>query len=265
MRNPSPAERVLQRLGITEPKEIDLEVIAWDLGVEIRYRNLAGCEARIVGHGDRAIMTVQASASPGRKRFSIGHELGHWEHHRGRILTCRPEDIGQEKQKKPVTEKTADQYAADLLLPAYLFCPAVQALRRLTWNDIRELANLFSTSVTATAIRVIDLDLFPALLVCHGLHGRKWFVRSRSIPDRWFPQDQLDSDSFAFDVLYGKCGEHPPKLMDADTWFDRSEAARYQLYEQSVQVVQDEVLTLLVPKDAEMLDDEGSGKHWRRR
>jgi hypothetical protein len=38
----SPAERILRRLGITEPQEIDLEATAWDLGVRIRYRPLTG-------------------------------------------------------------------------------------------------------------------------------------------------------------------------------------------------------------------------------
>jgi hypothetical protein len=263
--NLSPAERLLQELGVTDPREIDLDAIAWYLGAQIKYCDLDGCEARIVGHGNQAIITVQTNVSPGRKRFSIGHELGHWRHHRGRILICRPEDIGPERQRKPATEKTADQYAADLLLPGYLFRPEVQKHKRLTWEAVRELADVFSASITATAIRIIDLNLFPALLVCHGARGRRWFVRARDVPQRWFPQDQLISDSFAFDVLYGKCGEHPPRLMDADTWFDRRDASRYQLYEQSIKVTQDEVLTLLVPKDDEMLEEADSGSFWRRR
>ena len=74
----SPAERLLQDLGVTDPQDIDLEVIAWQLGVRIKYRHLDGCEARIAGDDKKAIISVRDDVSPGRKRFSIGHELGHW-------------------------------------------------------------------------------------------------------------------------------------------------------------------------------------------
>lgn len=88
-----PAELLLQELGITEPREIDLEAIAWTQGVHVRYRPLDGCEARIIGCGDRAIITVNDRSSARRQRFSIGHELGHWKWHRGRILVCRADEI----------------------------------------------------------------------------------------------------------------------------------------------------------------------------
>jgi Zn-dependent peptidase ImmA (M78 family) len=73
----SSAERLLHDLGITEPKEIDLEAIAFHAGARVRRQPLDGCEARIVGHGDRAIITVNARSSYRRNRFSIAHELGH--------------------------------------------------------------------------------------------------------------------------------------------------------------------------------------------
>lgn len=251
----SPAERLLQDLGVTDARDIDLEAIAWHVGVRIKYRHLDGCEARIAGDDKKAIISVRDDVSPGRQRFSIGHELGHWHYHRGRTLICRPEDIGQGSRNKPETERTADNYAADLLMPAYLFRKEAQRMRSLTWEGVRHLADLFSSSVTATAIRVLDLDVFPAILVCHGVAGRKWFWRARSVPDRWFPQAELSAESYALDVLYGKRVGHAPVLMDAEAWFDRREAYSLQLHEQSIQVFSNEVLTLLVPKDDEMLDD----------
>ena len=44
----SHAEHVLQELGIIEPKDIDVEVIAWHLGAKVKFRALFDCEARIV-------------------------------------------------------------------------------------------------------------------------------------------------------------------------------------------------------------------------
>lgn len=85
---PTPAERLLIELGIEAPREIDLEAIAWDAGAEVRFASLDSCEARIIGYGNRAIITVEESSIPTRKRFSIGHELGHWKYHRGRSFVC---------------------------------------------------------------------------------------------------------------------------------------------------------------------------------
>ena len=46
------AEKLLQSVGITKPAEIDLELIAWHCGAEVTYRELDGCEAKIIGFGD---------------------------------------------------------------------------------------------------------------------------------------------------------------------------------------------------------------------
>lgn len=58
MTPPTAAEQILQALGIEEPGEIDLEAVAWHMGVTVRYRPLDGCEARIIGNGARAIATI---------------------------------------------------------------------------------------------------------------------------------------------------------------------------------------------------------------
>jgi len=109
-------------------------------------------------------------------------------------------------------------------------------------------------------------NLVPAILVCHGPRSRKWFVRASDVPERWFPQEQLDARSHAMDVLYDKGGQHSPQLVNAGVWFDRYDASRYRLYEQSIKLVEGEGLTLLVPKDAEMLEDEEDRNGlWRRR
>ena len=256
----SPAERVLRDLGITDPGEIDLEAIAWHLGARIKRCDLDGCEARIIGHHDRAIIRVNRSSHPRRQRYSIGHELGHWHHHRGRMLICRSEDIGNRKQGKPQLERVADAYAGDLLLPQYLFAPVSRQYAEASFRTVRELGKLFDASLTATAIRLVESRHSPALLVCHGLEGRKWFARSTDVPERWFPRGDLDSESFAFDLLFGQGQEEAhPRLMGADAWFDRDEAQRYELREHSVRTADDEILTLLMLTEDRMLEDWSSG------
>lgn len=193
----SQAERLLQSFGITSPDEIDIEAVAWEMGVKVRNGALESCEARIIGFRDRAIITVRGDGDPRRRRFSIAHELGHWQQHRGKSSICRASEIGSFGQGGAIIERQADNYAADLLMPAYLFRPLAAAFRRPSFEAIDALAGAFNTSRLATALRFIDLSPWSCLIVCHGPNGRRWFRRNASIPDHWFPRDELDPESAA--------------------------------------------------------------------
>lgn len=250
-----PAEQLLQSLGVTDPRDIDLEAIAFDQGAIVKYRPLNGCEARILGYGDRAVITVDNRRLKSRVRFSTAHELGHWHNHRGRSLMCRSEDIGNPGHSPFHPERVADSYAADLLLPRYLFVPRANALGKATFEALDKLKDDFLTSITATAIRLVEYGPEPAMLVCHGQLGRKWFNRPRHIPERWFPRKDLDADSYAFEVLHGDLPRSRRALMSADAWFDRRGADRFELYEQTLKISEEEILTLLTFKDEEMMND----------
>ena len=254
MRRITPAERLLQELGITEPKEIDLEAIAFHLGACVRYRRLEGCEARIIGRNDAAIITIGEGCTPSRKRFSLAHEIGHWTHHRGQTLVCRVEESRPNDRMSP--ERVANDYPADLLMPWYLFDPAIRTYPKLNFKTVDALAGIFKTSRTATAIRLVDGDHSPALLVCHGSQGRKWFTRAAGVPSRWFPKDTLDADSFAFGVLYGgNADDAMPRKIGAEAWFDRWEAVSLEVHEQTIRTGEDEIVTLILISDPRMLDD----------
>jgi hypothetical protein len=266
------AELVLHELGIEDPADIDLEAIAWHRGAQVKYRSLDGCEARIFGFGEKAVITVDDRYGPQRARYSVGHELGHWHHHRGKTFICRPDDIASrapvDQLGRPVVtgalnpERVADAYSADLLMPNYLFARLADQQQRLTLKGIEDLANAFGTSFTATAIKMIDAGPVPAILVCHGRERRKWFRRHRDVPDKWFPQETLDEDSYAPDVLAGKTERSHYAKIGADAWFDRDDASRYEIIEQSIRVGEN-VLTLLVIEDGEMLDDTKAGSRPR--
>ena len=254
--HPTHGEQLLQELGITEPQEIDLEAIAFYLGARVRFRPLDGCEARIVGLGNQAIITVNdRSSSHPRKRFSIAHELGHWRYHRGKSQVCRVnEDFRARDALSP--ERIADQYAADLLMPNYLFRPISRQHRRLDFKTVTAIAQIFQTSISATAIRLVEGDHSPALAVCHDLQGRKWFARAPSVPNKWFPRDTLDPQSFAFDVLHGgKPGDPVPHKIGADAWFDRWDAERFEIHEQTMRLGDGEILSLILVSDQRMLED----------
>jgi hypothetical protein len=260
----TPAEQFLQQLGVTEPGEIDIEAIAYYAGARVRYQPLDGCDARIIGRGNAAIITVNAKSQFRRKRFSIAHELGHWHHHRGQSLVCRVDDYRQHNMPGP--ERVADAYAADLLMPNYLFHPLACQQSKLSFKAVAALAGTFNTSHTATAIRLVENDQFPAVLVCHGRQGRKWFFRAPSVPDHWIPKHDLDADSSAIEVLFGgKPDDSTPVKVGAGAWFSCREAPQYEIHEQTMRISEEEVLTLLLFNNSHMLQERENPTRSRNR
>jgi hypothetical protein len=250
----TPAEELLQELGITEPEEIELDAIAYHVGARLRFRPLCGCEAHILGCRGQAIITVKHDSSARRKRFSIAHELGHWRYHRGKTLACRVDEYRPRDAQSP--EKVADGYAADLLMPRYLFAPRASAIGRMSFDSIGRLAEAFKTSLTATAIRLIDLDQVSGFVISHTSRGRKWFARAPSVPRNWFPREDLDPKSFAFGIQFGdRPDDNTPRTIGADAWFDRHGASRFMVHEQTVRVAPDETMSLVLIKDKAMLED----------
>ncbi len=253
----TPAERILYDLGVTEPSEIDVVAIAHSMGATVKFRPLDGCAARIVGNDSRAVITVNESCAPTRKRFSVGHELGHWFYHRGHISMCAQDDIerGNKKRAGIDQERVADSFGANLLMPRYLMAPVVGAAPFFTWKLVRQVGNAFDTSPVAAAIRLVELNLMPALIVCHNQQGRAWFARAKDVPDRWFPKSELDADSQAFDLMFGSSSDTRPVKVPARAWFDSYEADRYEIREESVLSASGEVLSLLSITSDRMLED----------
>ena len=250
----SPAEELLKDLGVNAASDIDIEAIAYHVGAIVKYRPLNGCEGRIIGANDRAVITVNCQTIPARQRFSVAHELGHWNYHRGRSLMCLSGDINNPKKGPSNPERVADSYAADLLMPRFLLRPMAKEIGKVSFRAVESLRREFKTSITATAIRLVEHGPEPSILVCHTMKGRKWFTRSSDIPQRWFPRSELDTDSDAIEVLYGKTESANRSLIGADAWFDRWGADKYDLYEETRRIADGKILTLLVFKDAEMLE-----------
>lgn len=247
-----PAERILLELGIQTPQEIDLETIAWTLGAAVNYRTLENCEAMIVGSNRRAIITVNRNAIPTRRRFSLAHEIGHWHHHRGRVLFCGARDIENPAHDALNPENQADQFASDIILPGFMFKPRIVKLKRPNLARIREIAGEFRVSNTATLLKTIDSDQFPIIAVCHNKKRRRWFRRAPMIPGWWYPGDELDHESFAFEMLFGCASESSyPQKVGADAWFEFRGVDRFEIQEQSFLLPNEEVLTLLIlPEEA---------------
>jgi hypothetical protein len=106
--------------------------------------------------GEIWVNAVEARRWPPRRRFTIGHELGHWVMHRTgqEALFCRRTAV-DEQAAPPARdiEEEASAFAAALLMPQWLFVREHARCR----GDVAELGRAFGTSETATQRRVAAL------------------------------------------------------------------------------------------------------------
>ena len=237
------AADLLDRLGVETPQQIAIEAIAEFCGATIVQEKLTGAEARIVGYRDRAIITVNSTSSIARQRFSAAHELGHWMHDRGEVSRgcLASEFISQWSRYNP--EVRANRFAAELLMPTRLFRESAKG-RPLTFVTVAELAAQFQTSLTATAMRLLDCSTRPALLVCSRRNRREWFRRSPNVPMSLSPVTRLPVHSLASRIARGEnC--HGPDEVKAEEWLARVAMEGQYVHEDSIRLGREYVLTLL--------------------
>lgn len=259
-------EELLAQCFVDCPDDIDLEVIAFQGGLEVRDEPLVGCEASLVGYGDKGIITVAPGVSVERRRFSIAHEIGHWEQHRGQSFSCRIEERALDKASKS-KEREADDYASSLMMPANLFKEAIASHKGgVSLALISDLGEMFRASFPAAAIRYVELSGEPVVLVFNGVGTARWWSsRSRRVPEHRWLKRKLDPDTYAHDLLTANVAAKRQGKMPAEVWFDGIPEDRYNLMEYSVRQ-QEGVYTLLYLTDEGLLEERLSGKRaWMMR
>ena len=157
-------------------RELVLEDLALALGVLVIEDRLDTAEARLVRNGPRGLLRVnEAIPERGRKRFAIAHEIGHWILHRdsSQLNICNNADMIAQ-YKASATEVEASFFAAELLMPQAAFAPLLRRVRP-SFRLISELATEFDTSLTATAIRCVEVtDDYCAVVASEGGTIRWW-------------------------------------------------------------------------------------------
>ncbi|MBK5232700.1 MAG: ImmA/IrrE family metallo-endopeptidase [Thermoleophilia bacterium] len=157
------------------------EIVDSVFGLQVRYvesMSMApGCEEiphdqlsglLLTSVGEIWVNAWEADEFPGRGRFTVGHELGHWTMHSvgrgsGETVHCRKvEAAGEEtaepesenRPPKPLPEKEADTFSAALLMPEHL----IREHHALD-PDVAGLCERFETSRKAMNYRLVSLAL----------------------------------------------------------------------------------------------------------
>lgn len=103
---------------------------------------------------DKWIIKVNAKHHQRRQRFTMAHEYAHYILHKDDQGRFVDEEIYFRKDHESPIEYNADTFAAELLMPEYLFRKAIS---EDGIKKINELSDLFNISKAAIAIRAENL------------------------------------------------------------------------------------------------------------
>jgi IrrE N-terminal-like domain len=108
------------------------------------------------GIGEIWVSAAEAREWPPRRRFTIAHEIGHWQMHRNddKAAFCRSTSVepaaGVSPHSVPPAEDEANRFAAGVLMPAHLLRREYVRLRR----DFVALCQPFNASGAAMGRRL---------------------------------------------------------------------------------------------------------------
>jgi hypothetical protein len=135
--------------------------------------------------------------------------------------------------------------------------PVVSGAASVDVKTVEQVAELFKASLTASAIKLIQIIATPSMLVCHSRLGKKWHFPGPSVPRTWSPKVEIDQASPGFGMLFqNRLNQPTPRRVSANAWFDRRDADRFDVWEQSFKIIEGEVLTILTFKDPKMFDSD---------
>ena len=181
------AREIIQKLGISSPDEIDVIKIAALRKIRVRERPLNGCDGMMVRKGNRAIISVRESISDiKKKRFVIAHELGHVLLHQG-IKQSDSFDLSafdQMQYRASHPEMEANYFAAELLMPSQLFVAALDQVDP-SFSEISRLANMFNTTLSATAIQFVKYSKEPCAFIISKDLEQPWIFTAEGLGEFW--------------------------------------------------------------------------------
>ena len=218
------AEWICRLYGISKPDEIILEDIAFARGVIVTEGPLDKMEARLVRSGDKGLIRIkQDIPNKGQKRFAIAHELGHWELHSKmtQFFVCTSDDMVA-SYKTSTQEGEANIFAATLLMPSNLFLGRANN-KEFSFQTISNLAQYFITSLTATAIRYVELSNDYCAIVCSEQGKIRWWRGSDDFENRFWivPGKKLSANTIAGCLFCNNHKSQGPEEIDIEAWCGR--------------------------------------------
>jgi Zn-dependent peptidase ImmA (M78 family) len=214
------ARALSKRFRITTP--VNLLQLTGKIGLEIREVEPDGFEGLLVCSKDKPVGIIAVNKNirePGRKRYIVSHEIGHYilPGHGEIDCICKTHDIESWSKELPEEEIAANRFASELLMPLESINPILND----NWATIaaaKRVSNNFGVSLTAAAVRCIDLTDENCALIVSQESTIRWFKPSKYFESFVPVRRRVSDDSFAIKLFQ----QEEPSVLDgsvpSDAW-----------------------------------------------
>lgn len=246
------AQNIIKRFCIKEPDEILIEEIAWTLGLVIKDELLHGACARLLRIGDKGIIRVSDKIKEnGQRRFAVAHEIGHFVLHKSlnQLEICHDKDLATWNSEN-AKETEANYFASELLMPEALFASRCD-LSKVSFKELIPLAKEFQTSLTATALRLVQFCPESCAVIVSENGKIKWHRKSSYCYLRINNGSPLDKRTLAYEYFADREVPRDMEEVEAAAWASSGYQTKREIWENSIAMSgYDAVLTLLwIPSD----------------
>lgn len=235
------AWQVRRDFGYADVRALDLNKLLEDLEVLVIPDGMPStgqAEAMSLDFNGQDVIFAPVTSNCRRRRFTLGHELGHLLLSHG-ATACSAKDI-HGKGSSP-QEREANVFSSRLLIPSRLFRQDIKGVHP-RFSEVGKIADEYKTSMTATAVRYVEETKDPCALL-YLASGNKWFAKSNFV--QWFVRDSPSPGTLIYDRLRGDSEE---EISDtpAEVWLkDFSWSGKWFVHEEVYQVWNDEWLVLV--------------------
>jgi Zn-dependent peptidase ImmA (M78 family) len=240
------AEKAVQEAGIAHPP-VDIYRVAEEMGLFIQETRLSGkLDGCIVTDGIiGGILINTAIEDKRRRRFTGGHEMGHFVLHRHDIRVLREsiDDVSSFYQDR--MEQEANTFASYLLMPPFLM-PADLGKRPPSLAEADEFGERFEVSLAAVLRRLVRASHWRCAFVVTQDGVVQWTVRSPQF-DGYIPTSRKPHRDSMAALLLRTPGDHEDAArLPAEAWIEGPLAEEeVEVQEESRRLANGYVYTLL--------------------
>lgn len=255
------------------PKKTPVELFAADVGItEIRDFEVEKFVGALMTNAEKSegAILVKKGDLPARRRFTIGHELGHFliPSHRG-SRHCTRQDLAERRTDTlhHKQESQANEFSAGLLMPKRSFSKDIDDLGSAEVGHILDLARMYGTSIEATANRYVEVSSEACAVIMSKDGQVRYARRSQTFP--WLSVKSggpLPNTSAARTSASSTASMPSPwTSVDGGVWLDAQRGTRSpELLEQTLLQANGFAITLLLLEESESgEDDEDEGPRFR--
>lgn len=255
------AIKLLNECGIDNPTLIRMEDV-------LSYRNVLlieepmNADGRIIHGKKRSMIKVNSLIKyVGRRRFTIAHELGHFEMHRdypihSDLKSLNWFDNALKSLKYGKQELEANEFASEFLMPSKLFKKEVENLA-FSPSLLRMLSDKYKTSITSIAFKFVELDIYPICVFFLSDGVVKYWKKSNSLKYWITDRNKMPPHEYSvaaeyidanYESIYTK--ENGQQEITKSIWFNlRQEETDSKFYEYCIVIKEHKTILSIVWED----------------